>query len=205
MKKILSHHHQIAFAIFSLVFLFGCQKDVETTSPPVNEEVTGKPVSPKEFKDFVVRKLVSDNASMGAEKLDANLRNGWGLAISSNGQIRVNAEAVGVSGVYTLDGNIVSVPTFIPGSATSDGGVSRPTGHVYNVTSDFILPNGSPAQFISASGDGSIAGWNSGNTAIRMVDNAPGASYVGLTIAANGGNNYLYVANFSENRIYNIC
>jgi uncharacterized protein (TIGR03118 family) len=201
MKKILSHRHQIAFAIFSLVFLFGCQKEVEKTTTAANEEATGKPVSPKEFKDFVVRKLVSDNTNMGAEKVDPNLRNGWGLAISSNGQIRVNAEAVGVSGIYTLDGNIVSVPTYIPGSATSDGGVSRPTGHVYNVTSDFKLPNGNPAQFISASGDGSIAGWNSGNTAIRMVDNAPGASYVGVTIAANGGNNYLYVANFSESRI----
>ena len=145
--------------------------------------------------------LVSDDAVYEAYNLDANLKNGWGLAISSSGQIRVTAEAAGVSGIYTLDGNIVSIPTYIPGSAMSDGGVSRPTGHVYNATSDFKLPNGNPAQFISASADGSIAGWNSGNTAIRMIDDAPGASYVGITIASYAGNNYLYAANFSENKI----
>ena len=201
MKKILSHRHQIAFAIFSFVFLFGCQKNINESGPgnPNGNKSTG--LSPKEFKDFVVRKLVADNTDMGAENVDANLRNGWGLAISSTGQIRVNAEAVGVSGIYTLDGNIVSVPTFIPGSATSDGGVSRPTGHVFNATGDFKLPNGNPALFISASGDGSIAGWNIGNTAIRMIDNSPGAAYVGITIAAYAGNNYLYGANFSQNRI----
>ena len=40
-----------------------------------------------------------------------------------------------------------------------------------------------------------------GNTAIRMVDNAPGAAYVGITIASFAGNNYLYAANFAENKI----
>ena len=195
MKKNLCKAYGLAFAIMLLV---GCQKNVND-SPASARQNNNKATTPKEFKDFVVRNLVSDQA--GAENLDANLKNGWGLAISSSGQIRVNAEAVGVSGVYTLDGNIVSVPTYIPGSATSDNGVSRPTGHVYNATGDFKLPNGMPAQFISASGDGSIAGWNSGNTAIRMVDNAPGASYVGITIASNAGNNYLYAANFAENKI----
>jgi len=202
MKKILSHRHQIAFAIFLLVFLFGCQKNVSDSGGPGNPHGDNSTnTSPKEFKDFVVRKLVADNSNMGAEKVDANLKNGWGLAISPSGLIKVNAEKVGVSGVYTLDGNIVSVPTFIPGSATSDGGKSRPTGHVFNVTSDFKLPNGNPALFISASGDGSIAGWNVGNTAIRMIDNAPGASYVGVTIASFAGSNYLYAANFAENKI----
>ena len=202
MKKILSHRHQIAFAIFLLVFLFGCQKNVNDSGGPRNPHGDNSTnTSPKEFKDFVVRKLVADNSSMGAEKVDANLKDGWGLAISPSGLIKVNAEKVGVSGVYTLDGNIVSVPTFIPGSATSDGGKSRPTGHVFNVTSDFKLPNGNPALFISASGDGSIAGWNVGNTAIRMIDNAPGASYVGVTIASFAGSNYLYAANFAENKI----
>lgn len=201
MKKILSHRHQIAFAILSVVFLFSCQKNVNDPGGHGNGGNNSTGTTPKEFKDFVVRKLVADNNNMGAENVDANLKNGWGLAISPNGLIKVNAQAVGVSGVYTLDGNIVSVPTFIPGSASSDGGKSRPTGHVFNVTSDFKLPNGDPALFITASGDGSIAGWNTGNTAIRMIDNAPGAAYVGITIAAFAGNNYLYAANFAESKI----
>lgn len=201
MKKILSHR-QFAFAFFLSAFLFGCQKNANEGGGPGNPNGNNSTnATPKEFKDFVVRKLVADNSTLGAENVDANLKNGWGLAISSNGTIRVNSEGVGVSGIYTLDGNIVSVPTFIPGSATSDGGVSRPTGHVFNATSDFKLPNGNPALFVSASGDGSIAGWNIGNSATRMIDNAPGASYVGITIAAYADNNYLYAANFAANRI----
>lgn len=183
-----------------MLFSYSCQKDMRKPGGPGGDS-NNKPASiPKELKDFVLVNLVSDMPNAAANQ-DANLKNGWGLAFSSSGQIRVNAEAVGVSGVYTLDGNIVSVPTYIPGSATSDGGVSRPTGHVYNVTSDFKLPNGNPALFISASADGSVAGWNSGNTAIRMLDNAPGASYVGITIASHSGSNYLYAANFNENKI----
>jgi len=200
MKIRLSHRFKIAYAVFMLMSLLACQKNIND-SPGSGRGNGDKPAPPKEFKDFVQVNLVSDNTDYGAANLDANLKNGWGLAISSTGQIRVTSEAVGVSGVYTLDGNIVSVPTYIPGSATSDGGVSRPTGHVFNATEDFKLPNGIAAKFISASGDGSIAGWNTGNTAIRMVDNAPGASYVGITIASYAGANYLYAANFAQNRI----
>jgi len=199
MKENFCKAYGLAFAVMMLIS-FSCQKNINDSSSSARNN-SEKATSPKEFKDFVIRNLVSDYADAGAENLDANLKNGWGLAISSSGQIRVNAEAVGVSGVYTLDGNIVSVPTYIPGSATSDGGVSRPTGHVYNVTEDFKLSNGMAAKFISASGDGSISGWNSGNTAIRMIDNAPGASYVGVTIASYAGNNYLYAANFAANKI----
>ena len=200
MKIRLSHRFKIVYALFMLMSLLACQKNIND-SPASARGNGNKPAPPKEFKDFVQVNLVSDHSDFGAANLDANLKNGWGLAISSTGQVRVTSEAVGVSGVYTLDGNIVSIPTFIPGSATSDGGVSRPTGHVYNATEDFKLPNGNAARFISASGDGSIAGWNSGNTAIRMVDNAPGASYVGITIASHAGANYLYAANFAASRI----
>jgi len=201
MKKILFRPYQVAIATLVMLLLFSCQKDMREPGGPGGGGISQPSSVPKELKDFVQVNLVSDVATYNAANLDANLKNGWGLAISSTGQIRVNAEAVGVSGVYTLDGNIVSVPTYIPGSATSDNGVSRPTGHVYNATSDFKLPNGNPAQFISASADGSIAGWNSGNTAVRMADNSPGASYVGITIASQAGNNYLYAANFAENKI----
>ena len=200
MKKILFKPYYLVIAVSCMLVSYSCQKDMRQPGGPGGGSVLKNTSLPKELKDFVIVNLVSDMPNV-APNQDANLKNGWGLAFSSSGQVRVNAEAVGVSGVYTLDGNIVSIPTFIPGSATSDGGVSRPTGHVFNPTSDFILPNGSPAQFISASGDGSVAGWNSGNTAIRMLDNAPGASYVGITIASYAGNNYLYAANFAENKI----
>ena len=201
MKKILFRPYQLVIATVCMLLLLSCQKDLREPGHPGEGSTGGTSSIPKELKDFVQVNLVSDVATYDAANLDANLKNGWGLAISSTGQIRVNAEALGVSGVYTLDGNIVSIPTYIPGSATSDNGVSRPTGHVYNATADFKLPNGNPATFISASADGSIAGWNSGNTAVRMVDNALNASYVGITIASLAGDNYLYAANFSAGRI----
>jgi uncharacterized protein (TIGR03118 family) len=200
MKKITIKPYHLFIGISCVLFSYSCQKDMRKPGGPNGGSNIKNSSISKELKDFVQVNLVSDILNAAANH-DDNLKNGWGLAFSSAGQVRVTAEAVGVSGVYTLDGNIVSVPTFIPGSATSDGGVSRPTGHVYNATADFKLPNGNPALFISASADGSIAGWNTGNTAIRMLDNAPGASYVGITIASYAGSNYLYAVNFAENKI----
>ena len=83
-------------------------------------------------------------------------------------------------------------------TATTGG---APTGQLYNPTSDFKLPNGNKAVFIFAGSDGVISGWNGGTAAIRMVNDAPDASYFGITLASDGGNNFLYVANFAEREI----
>jgi uncharacterized protein (TIGR03118 family) len=74
-------------------------------------------------------------------------------------------------------------------------------GHVYNPTSDFRLPNGNAAAFIFATSDGIISGWNLGNSAVKKIDNSPGASYLGVAVANEGSDFFLYAANFAQNRI----
>src|SRR6185503_2668835 len=99
MKKILFKPYHFLIAMFCVVFLFSCQKDMKEPGGPNGGSNIKNTSVPKELKDFVLVNLVSDMPNAAAN-LDANLKNGWGLAISSTGQIRVNAEAVGVSGVY---------------------------------------------------------------------------------------------------------
>src|SRR5262249_19049173 len=55
--------------------------------------------------------------------------------------------------------------------------------------------NGSPAFFIFVTEDGTIAGWNGGNTAVIEVDRSKaGAVYKGVTL--NDGKDLLYATNF---------
>jgi uncharacterized protein (TIGR03118 family) len=92
------------------------------------------------------------------------------------------------------------------------GPVGRPTGVVYNPTSDFVISeNGksAPAEFLFDARDGTISGWNPAvdpDHAIIMVDNSTEspsrADYTGLVIAQNShGQNVLYAADFHNNKI----
>jgi len=198
MKKNLCKAYQLAIAALLLLFSFSCQKNMNNS--PASEQNANKTASPKEFKDFVQVNLVGDNNDYSPANIDANLVNGWGLDFPASGNIRVAAEGTGMGTVYTLDGNIAATAIKIPGSSTSRDR-SHPTGNVCNSSSDFKLTNGIAAQSIYVSEDGAITGWNSGNTAIKMVDKSPAASYFGIAIATDGGNNFLYAANFAQGRI----
>ena len=169
-------------------------------APASSQQNAKKAASAKEFKDFVQVNLVGDNNVYNPVNIDANLVNAWGLDFPASGNIRVAAEGTGMSTIYTLDGNIAATAINIPGSDASKD-KSHPTGNVSNSSSDFKLPNGIAAQSIYVSEDGAITGWNSGNAAVKMVDRSPAASYFGITIANNGGSNFLYAANFAQGKI----
>jgi uncharacterized protein (TIGR03118 family) len=78
---------------------------------------------------------------------------------------------------------------------------SHPTGQVFNPTSDFKLPNGNAARFIFATAEGAVSGWNGGAPAIKKIDAFPNAAFLGITLASDGASNFLYVANFAQNKI----
>ncbi len=103
--------------------------------------------------------------------------------------------------MYSGEGVAAGIsPVRIPGAGTST--VGHPTGIVFSGSStDFKLPNGNPARFIFAGADGVISGWNGGSAAIKKVDDSPDASYLGIAIAAQGSDHFLYVANFAEGKI----
>jgi uncharacterized protein (TIGR03118 family) len=180
-----NHRSLLVTVSFLLILFISCQKP-------------GK--DPKALKNFEQVNLVGDNDEYSPAHIDANLVNAWGIAFPTSGPAWVSAEVTGKSLVLNGDGTPVAIsPVNIPGAGSSVTG--HPTGQVFNNTSDFKLPNDNPAKFIFASDDGTISGWNGGADAVKMIDDSPDAGYFGVAIASNGGNNFLYAANFSEGKI----
>ncbi len=150
-------------------------------------------------QSFSQTNLVSSSATFAGARVDPFFINGWGIAFSPTGNAWISAEATGVSVIYDKTGTQMLAPVSIPSPTASTGGA--PTGQVYNGTVDFILPGGNPAKFIFVGTDGVISAWNTGSSAIRMVDRSATSIYTGAAIATNGTTNYLYAADFKSGKI----
>ncbi|MEO7962135.1 MAG: TIGR03118 family protein [Ginsengibacter sp.] len=156
------------------------------------------PIIAKQFQQV---NLVANTNAYGAARIDPDFLNGWGIAFSPTGTPWVSSSNNGLSEVWNKDGNIVIPAVTIPspGDAVSGG---HPSGQVFNVTSDFLLPNGRAARFIFAGLDGIISGWNGGASAVTAIDASKnGAAFTGITIASVEGQPFLYAANFSSGKI----
>jgi uncharacterized protein (TIGR03118 family) len=154
-----------------------------------------------DLRDFAQVNLVANKASYNPALVDPTLKDAWGLTWSPNGIAWVNATVQGVSELYMTTPSIVRPPVNIPSPTDSVGGA--PIGIVFNSTNGFILPDNAKAAFIFDGGDGVLSAWNggAGNNAFRIADNSATASYTGLTLANNGGANFLYAANFRSGKI----
>jgi uncharacterized protein (TIGR03118 family) len=148
---------------------------------------------------YAATSLVSDTAALPAAHTDPNLVNAWGVAFNPRGFVWVAANGTAKSTLY--DGNGVPQALVV---STPPG----PTGIVFNGTQDFKLSqNGvtAPSPFIFASESGSIAAWSptvSPTTAVVVFDGSAGGSvYKGLAIGSYGGANYLYAADFHNQRV----
>jgi uncharacterized protein (TIGR03118 family) len=155
----------------------------------------------KILKDFTQVNLVDNNHAFGALHTDPMLINAWGLTFTPNGIAWVNSQAGHVSALYDKDGKSLRPAITIPSPADTIGG--NPTGIVFNGSTDFVLSNGKPGLFIFVGVDGVLSGWNgsAGNNAILIKNNAATSAYTGLTLATNGGANFLYAANFRTGKI----
>ena len=160
--------------------------------------------SVKQKKNFVQINLVANNAEYPPARIDPILINAWGLAFSPGGTAWIGAQGGHVSTVYNSEGLQVRTPVAIPSPGGPTGG--NPTGVVFSSSStDFKLPapNSQPARFLFVGVDGILSGWNgtAGNNAILIKNNVATSAYTGLTLASNGGANFLYAANFRARRI----
>jgi uncharacterized protein (TIGR03118 family) len=180
-----------------VVSALSCQKNMNDNSANLKPS-PGSDIAPKEFKNFVQVNLVGDNTAHAPWNTDANLVNGWGITFSPEGNVCVSSEGKGMCTNYDYDGKPIGASISIPGAGAS--GIGHPTGQVNNPTADFKLPNGDPAETIFATSDGTISGWNQGNTAVKKIEN-PSASYLGIAMMPDGNNWFLYVANFAQNKI----
>ncbi len=188
--------------ILCFIFLIGassCQKDLNNTdknnSPDPPSQINQQP---KTLKDFTQVNLVGNNGEYDPARIDPLLVNAWGIAISPTGTFWISGEGGGISAVYNSLGAQVLPDVMIPTVNAANGG--HPTGQVFNAGLGFRLLNGNPARFIFAGADGVISGWNGGPAAIAKITD-PGEAYLGITIANDGADKFLYVANFSENKI----
>jgi len=187
-------------SILTLAILFtalSCQRNMNDNSSN-SKPGADNDISPKELKNFVQVNLVGDNTTHSPLNTDANLVNGWGILFSPSGTARVTSEGKGMNTIYNYDGKPIATGISIPSAGVS--GTGHPSGQVYNPTSDFKLPNGNPAEFIFATTDGTISGWNQGNSAIKKVEHSS-SSYLGITLMPDGSDWFLYVANFAQNKI----
>jgi uncharacterized protein (TIGR03118 family) len=146
--------------------------------------------------------LVADQSSAGAAKTDANLLNAWGIAISPSGVFWISANHSSLSVIYDASGATLRPPVSIPAPGNPKGG-GAPSGAVFNSTADFTIGlTGPVAKFIFATEDGTLAAWAGGSAAVIAVDRSSSSTvYKGLTIANNGGANFIYAADFHNGKI----
>src|SRR5690349_17989410 len=186
MTTILDRRGRWAFAVAAATVV-ACGRDT-TTAPQTTRtpSATAGPAAPIVPSAYQVTYLVADTAGFGAARIDKNLVNGWGIAITPTGRIWISSNGPGLSVVYDGSGKQVIPPVTIPARDGPTGGT--PSGVVVNATSDFLLENGSPARFLFASEDGIISGWNGGSAAERVAKSASAKGvYKGLAIAKVGG------------------
>jgi len=152
---------------------------------------------------FTTTALVTDQAS-GAAHTDTHLVNAWGLAFNPTAFVWVANNGTSTSTLY--DGN--GVPqTLIVAIPAGTAGDAAPTGIVYNGTSDFkVTQNGvtGASPFIFVGEAGTVSGWSPSvnrTNAVIAVDTNGTSVYKGLAIGAFAGANYLYAADFRNNRI----
>ena len=149
---------------------------------------------------YVQHNLVSNIAGI-ADVTDPNLVDPWGVATSTSSPFWVSDHVSGLATLYNGSGAITNLVVTIPaaGGARTTG---KPTGQVQNSTTAFLLPSGTKASFIFATEDGAIAAWQTGATAVTVVDNsAAGAVYKGLALNPSATAPLLYATNFKQNRI----
>jgi uncharacterized protein (TIGR03118 family) len=153
---------------------------------------------------YLATSLVTDLDTPGTHT-DEFLVNPWGLAFHPTGYAWVANNATSTATLYDGNGVVQDLVVTIPAGGAGD---ANPTGIVYNPTQDFrVTQNGvsGVSQFIIAGEAGTIAAWSQAVNATEAVTvydiGADGPVYKGLAIGRSAGANYLYAADFLNNKI----
>jgi uncharacterized protein (TIGR03118 family) len=196
---------RLVINLTSVIIIFlaitGCSEKNPVTAPALQNSNLGtlaKHGFEAQFKQF---NLVSDTKFKGA-RLDANLSNAWGIAVTPTGIFWISANHTGVSTIYDSAGNQKINPVTIPTVGNAPGGA--PSGDVFNFTSVFKLHNGNASKFIFVGEDGIVSAWGpaAGSSAMVVADQSTqNAVYKGVDIAQNGGKYFLYAANFKQSKV----
>ncbi|MBV9382577.1 MAG: TIGR03118 family protein [Streptosporangiaceae bacterium] len=160
--------------------------------------------------------LISDLGNQGAQVVDPNLKNSWGLALGPATPLWVADNNAGVATVYSVNAGgtmaqKAALTVTLPGGRKSTGDGSSPTGQVFNGTSGFVVSSkagSGPARFIFSAEAGQISAWSpvadpiaNGASTAQVVFSSRTAVYKGLTIANVGKSTFLYASNFHDGTV----
>ncbi|HKB29407.1 MAG TPA: TIGR03118 family protein [Streptosporangiaceae bacterium] len=160
--------------------------------------------------------LISNRGDQGAQVMDGNLLNPWGLAFGPTTPLWVADNNAGVATVYSVNPGGTSVTkrnltVALPGGRASTGDGPSPTGQVFNATSGFVVTStagSGPALFIFSAEAGQISAWNpaadpitNGASTAQVVFSSPTAVYKGLAIATTDAGTFLYATNFHDGTV----
>jgi uncharacterized protein (TIGR03118 family) len=166
--------------------------------------------------EFHQTNLISDRGDQGAQVVDPNLQNAWGLALSPTSPLWVADNNAGVATVYSINvggttAAKVPLTVTLPGGRASTGDGSSPTGQVFNPTSGFVVTSkagSGPGLFIFSAEAGQISAWNpvadpitAGASTAQVEFSSPTAVYKGLTIASTRHGTFLYASNFHDGTV----
>lgn len=149
---------------------------------------------------YIQHNLIADTPGV-ADVTDPNLVNPWGIAESATSPFWISDNGPGLATVYSTSATatitIASLKVTIPAGTADSGATSGPvSGQLSNSTTVFLVGT-TKASFLFCTEDGVIAGWNSGSTAVKEVDNSgKGAVYKGMALGGASTAPQLYVANF---------
>jgi len=195
-----------SFAVSALAIAVPAALAAATAAPAASARTHGN--GPE--NEFRQTNLVSDLNTVGAQVVDPNLKNSWGLALGPATPLWVADNGTSVATVYNVS----------PGGATaSNAGLtvtlppadSAPTGQVFNPTGDFVVKSKAgmgPALFIFSSEGGQIIAWNpkadpivNGASTAQTEFSSKTAVYKGLALASTRFGTFLYASNFHDGRV----
>jgi uncharacterized protein (TIGR03118 family) len=186
---------------------------------PAAAQATGssRGPGPHSGNEFVQTNLVSNRNDQGAQIMDANLKNPWGVSMGPTTPIWVSDNNAAVSTLYSIAPGGMSVSKVprtvnIPGGRASTGDGPSPTGQVFNPTGGFQVTGASgtgPALFIFDSESGQLSGWSPTAdpfapdvaTAELKPGRTPTAVYKGLAIGTDSQGTFLYATNFHDGTV----
>jgi uncharacterized protein (TIGR03118 family) len=166
--------------------------------------------------EFMQTNLVSDRSDQGAQLVDPNLKNPWGLAFSATSPLWVSDNNAAAATLYSIapgGTSVKQVPltVMLPGGRVSTGDGGSPTGQVFNGGTGFVVTTAAgsgPARFIFSAEAGQITAWNpaadpttAGVSTATVEYSSPTAVYKGLTIATNDSGTFLYASNFHDGTV----
>jgi hypothetical protein len=97
--------------LISSLFIFSCTKDENIVPKNANDEVSPDTRGSDKVKpNYEVTNLVSDTDEYNPERIDSNLVNAWGIALSPTGVFWISAADRQLSVIYNDEGDQLRPP-----------------------------------------------------------------------------------------------